>query len=477
MATKVMHIGKCKLSQVGGMRNHMEHRDRVKTNENIDLDRSKYNYSIDGRTAENLEARVRQRIKDAGVKRKIRPDAVGLEDIIIGANHDWMQDATKETRDAYFKDAFDFFANRFGIDNVMYADVHLDESNIHMHLGLVPIVFDEKGNARLSAREFIKKSDFGKLHDDFAREVSSKYGLERGGKNAADGYPKKYPDMNEYKAQKEEQIRAGIKAVEELKKFHQTGGYGTKNFGLSEDREYVRIPTESYKAIYEAAKLNAEAASMTADELVKREAAETRAKVLEEERTRLEGELERERGNLREVMEDTRTYRDAPADMKEQFERARCQELVYQQNVQRGCVAAFLRNKRNLSATVREMSEVLEGIGVCGKKEQTQYVKKCLSECRKQLKDACPRNKKTGRIAPRPDYERPKTSGSMQGGGRVGGGAPSSWQSPPASCNFLARLSDPGFVVGVPGRLGDRDWDELTPEEKEEKLFWRDMFA
>ncbi len=107
---------------------------------------------------DNLIRNVRQRIKQLNLKRKPRIDAVGLEDIIIGASADFMLQLGASKREQYFTDALHFFQNRYGIENVMYCQCHMDESNPHIHImdesnphihiGVVPVTADGRSSAR-----------------------------------------------------------------------------------------------------------------------------------------------------------------------------------------------------------------------------------------------------------------------------------------------------------------------------------------
>lgn len=127
-------------------------------------------------TAEHLNSRVKTRIKQLNLKKHPRSDAVGLEDIVVKASQDFMLNLDFETREQYFADALHFLQNRYGKENVMYCHCHLDESNPHIHVGIVPITPD----GRLSAKSLFSPKTLQQLQTDFHREVSSHYGLERG---------------------------------------------------------------------------------------------------------------------------------------------------------------------------------------------------------------------------------------------------------------------------------------------------------
>lgn len=176
MSYQQLHAGKVKLNGISGIQHHLVDREKVKTNPNIDLSRSKLNHSIDNLQPDKLEKRVRQRIKQLNLKRKLRVDAVGLEDIVVGASVDFMLQISTEKREQYFVDALHFFQDRYGKENVMYCHCHMDESNPHIHIGIVPVTAD----GRLSAKSLFNPKSLEQLQTDFHDGVSSHYGLERG---------------------------------------------------------------------------------------------------------------------------------------------------------------------------------------------------------------------------------------------------------------------------------------------------------
>lgn len=142
MAYQQLHAGKVKLKGLAGIQHHLIDRDKVKTNPDIDLKRSHFNHSIENLSPEHLARRVHSRIKQLNLKRKPRDDAVGIEDIIVGASVDFMLQLGSEQREKYFSDALHFFQNHYGKENVMYCHCHLDESNPHIHIGIIPVTSD-----------------------------------------------------------------------------------------------------------------------------------------------------------------------------------------------------------------------------------------------------------------------------------------------------------------------------------------------
>jgi len=85
------------------------------------------------------------------------------------------------------KDVYDWCARRYGEENIIGFQVHLDESSPHIHALIVPV-----GQRAKSGRECVMWSaKFGKnryeygrilreMHTSLYEEVGSKYGLERG---------------------------------------------------------------------------------------------------------------------------------------------------------------------------------------------------------------------------------------------------------------------------------------------------------
>ena len=96
MSYQQLHAGKVKLNGLAGIRHHLLDRQRVKTNPDIDLSRYNLNHSIEDLSPDNLIRNVRQRIKQLNLKHKTRIDAVGLEDIVVGASADFMLQLSAE---------------------------------------------------------------------------------------------------------------------------------------------------------------------------------------------------------------------------------------------------------------------------------------------------------------------------------------------------------------------------------------------
>ena len=253
MSYQQLHAGKVKLNGLAGIRHHLLDRDRVKTNPDIDLTRSQLNHAIEGLSPENLIKDVRLRIKQLQLKRKPRTDAVGLEDFIVGASADFMLQLDEEKRQQYFKDSLHFFQRRYGKENVMYCQCHLDEHNPHVHIGVIPATPD----GRLSARDLFNPKSLEKLQTDFHREVSQHYGLERG-----EHHSRNYLELNQFKLQRTKQdiqeftadLDSALLQQEQVDQIMQSAHFvSTGILFKSEDKKLSEMPTQKLRQLQQTA--------------------------------------------------------------------------------------------------------------------------------------------------------------------------------------------------------------------------------
>ena len=182
-----------------------------------DKTRMKLNFEIgpDGKVhplgyqEKSLEVRLQERLTELGWKpfkpdSKIQPNCCAK--FIFGGNHDRTLEMAFGTQtvnldkdadnshlqrcpeiEQWAKDVYDWCAKRYGQENIIGFQVHLDESSPHIHALIVPV-----GQRAKSGRECVMWSaKFGKscygyghilreMHTSLYEEVGSRYGLERG---------------------------------------------------------------------------------------------------------------------------------------------------------------------------------------------------------------------------------------------------------------------------------------------------------
>ena len=167
---------------------------------NQDIDPSKSNQNIELVADHKLRKRdVMDFIQKHRVgSRKVRRDAVVLDEWIVSSDHGYFAKKSPEEVRKYFSDAIGYFAQKFGRENILYGNVHLDESTPHMHMGIVPITKDHK----LSSKRVFDRNTLREIQTEFPKYMQE-HGHEvvRGSEKSQ----RKKLSVAEYKHAKEEQ--------------------------------------------------------------------------------------------------------------------------------------------------------------------------------------------------------------------------------------------------------------------------------
>lgn len=138
-----------------------------------------------------LEKAVERRMGELKTKRKVRENQVRAMGFIVSSN-----DALDEKTAREFLDrSINWFGARYGYENLLAAQIHLDEGTPHAHIWVAPVIRGEDGHDRLCAKELFapdkrRKNADGKwevtaqgtmsrLQEDFWEQVAKPYGYER----------------------------------------------------------------------------------------------------------------------------------------------------------------------------------------------------------------------------------------------------------------------------------------------------------
>lgn len=138
-----------------------------------------------------LEQAIERRMGELNTKRKIRDNQVRAMGFIVSSN-----DALDEKDAREFLDrSVQWFGARYGFENLLAAQIHLDEGTPHAHIWIAPVIHGEDGHDRLCAKELFapdkrRKNAEGKwevtaqgtmsrLQEDFWEQVAKPYGYER----------------------------------------------------------------------------------------------------------------------------------------------------------------------------------------------------------------------------------------------------------------------------------------------------------
>lgn len=127
---------------------HERRKPEYKSNPDIDLSRSKYNFHII-RPQGSYRQEINERIEAAGCR--TRKDSTRLVDALVTASPEFFKGMKREEIRAFFKRAVALLAHNVGRENIVSAVVHMDEKTPHMHLVFVPLTKDK----RLSAKDIL----------------------------------------------------------------------------------------------------------------------------------------------------------------------------------------------------------------------------------------------------------------------------------------------------------------------------------
>lgn len=216
-----------------------------------DKTRMKLNFEIgpDGKIhplgyqEKSLEVRLQERLAALGWKpfkpdSKIQPNCCAK--FVFGGNHDRTLEMAFgnqninldkgsdnghlrrcEEIENWAKDVYDWCVRRYGQENIVGFQVHLDESSPHIHALIVPV-----GIRRKSGRECVMWSakfgkdrfEYGKIlkdmHTSLYEDVGSKYGLERG--DSIDGRNVQHLHKRDYIRKLTKEAKQAEKAVKGL---------------------------------------------------------------------------------------------------------------------------------------------------------------------------------------------------------------------------------------------------------------------
>lgn len=159
------------------MQFHSQRERESKTNKDIDYTKSDLNYDLHNSTQIDFNKVVHTRLESLENAKKIRKDAVVMVEFIATSDKEFFDKLSPEGEKRFFQESYNFLAERYGRENVIHANVHLDEKTPHLHMGIVPILKD----GRLCAKDLFKRQDLQDLQTDYNKHMrDSGFDLERG---------------------------------------------------------------------------------------------------------------------------------------------------------------------------------------------------------------------------------------------------------------------------------------------------------
>lgn len=209
MSYCVARMEKMKSDNLVGIGNHNQRRFSNHSNKDIDVSKSHLNYDILDKVKSyktDIEGYINA---NKSSKRAVRKDAVLVCEWIITSDSDFFESMSPADTREYFQTTIDFFAERYGSKNLMYAQVHLDERTPHMHLGIVPFDKDNK----LTAKTMFDREALQDIQNELPRYMNERgFKVERGraGSEAKHLTVQEYKDVQK-EIKKQSEVLDGVK--------------------------------------------------------------------------------------------------------------------------------------------------------------------------------------------------------------------------------------------------------------------------
>lgn len=229
-----------------------------------------------------LEKAVERRMGELKTKRKVRENQVRAMGFIVSSNDALDEKSAREFLDR----SINWFGARYGYENLLAAQIHLDEGTPHAHIWVAPVIHDaETGFDRLCAKELFapdkrRKNAEGKwevtaqgtmsrLQEDFWEQVAKPYGYERPlrREQRAEGYR----SLEAYKVHvgTTRALKADLTALEERRdeKAEEVARMDSEVSGARAELDAVRADIQRESARLESLRQGARAVERDVEEL------------------------------------------------------------------------------------------------------------------------------------------------------------------------------------------------------------------
>lgn len=206
MSYMVCHFGKYKSGNVFGLQKHNQRENENYSNIDIDKARTPLNYDLVNQENINYLKRVKTIIEaNRRSERAIRKDATVYCECIISSDGAFFENLTDDKQKEFFKSSLDYLKNRIGEEFIVSANVHLDETTPHMHVGFVPIIENS-----LSAKKLIDRKFLREVQDQLPAYLKNiGFDIQRG----IEGSKRKHKDIKEFKKELDREVENKCKDI------------------------------------------------------------------------------------------------------------------------------------------------------------------------------------------------------------------------------------------------------------------------
>lgn len=208
----VCHFGKYKSGNVFGLQKHNQRENKNYSNMDIDKARTPLNYDLINKKDINYLERVKTIIEaNRASERAIRKDATVYCECIISSDSAFFENLTEDKQKEFFKSSLDYLKNKIGEEFIISANVHMDETTPHMHVGFVPIIENS-----LSAKKLIDRKFLREVQDQLPAYLKNLgFDIQRGIENSK----RKHKDTKEFKRELDRELENKYKDINAIESY------------------------------------------------------------------------------------------------------------------------------------------------------------------------------------------------------------------------------------------------------------------
>ena len=208
----VCHFGKYKSGNVFGLQKHNQRENKNYSNIDIDKARTPLNYDLVNQEDINYLERVKTIVgANRASERAVRKDATVYCECIISSDSAFFENLTEDKQKEFFKSSLDYLKNKIGEEFIISANVHMDETTPHMHVGFVPII-----ERSLSAKKLIDRKFLREVQDQLPAYLKNLgFDIQRG----IEGSKRKHKDVKEFKRELDRELENKYKDINTIESY------------------------------------------------------------------------------------------------------------------------------------------------------------------------------------------------------------------------------------------------------------------
>ncbi|WP_174919232.1 MobV family relaxase [Peptacetobacter hominis] len=241
MSYAIFRMEKMKSTVIDKCQRHNQRENKNYSNQDIDKTKSAMNYDLVNDDKINYRLAIDSIISKRRKSTKaLRKDAIISVECLFTSDKDFFERIGVDETRRYFETALDFMKSEFGEENIVYANVHMDERTPHMHANFIPLTSD----GRLSAKDMVGgKKQLTIFQNKFCKYMQDNgFDVERG--ISAEQTNLKHKKTQEYKKESYREVLEAEKRLQELQnniKHLEEKKQNLESFLEDQDDEKVKV--------------------------------------------------------------------------------------------------------------------------------------------------------------------------------------------------------------------------------------------